>query len=324
MFYNKYKNEIDIMIQTHLDTFFDKDNKLKDIVKYTLQNGKRIRPSISLDIYNTLTKKNNLQHKLVGLCFLCIEYIHTSSLIIDDLPCMDNAKMRRGNICIHNKYGEAIAQLTSAILLSMATNVFWTDMNNNFLKKKYEYRDISEISLYFIEKFSKILSLSSEGQLLDLQFTNNDIGNLLKNLSEKIHIEEIIYKKTGSFFEMSFELGWILGNLGNLENLENFENLENLENFENFPLHSQEIKELSHNFSMTFQILDDIEDIEEDSYQNKKNINQNYALRYGVEKAINDGKLYLAKFKEKLIELELMSNFFTDMINYFENKFLKN
>ena len=48
---------------------------------------------------------------------LGIEMIHNSSLIIDDLPCMDNDDYRRGKLTIHKKYGVPLALQLSIILL---------------------------------------------------------------------------------------------------------------------------------------------------------------------------------------------------------------
>jgi geranylgeranyl diphosphate synthase type II len=47
-----------------------------------------------------------------------VELVHCSSLILDDLPCMDNASTRRGRPSLHNQFGEAVAILTSVHLLS--------------------------------------------------------------------------------------------------------------------------------------------------------------------------------------------------------------
>lgn len=276
-------------IKEHLNIFFNnKSNIMKEVVEYVMKDGKRIRPLISYNIYSALTKDNIFKY-----CFLSIEYIHTSSLIIDDLPCMDNADIRRNNICIHKKYGEAIAQLATAFLLSLSTHAFSYEINNLVKNKLLTTDKANEITMYFLSKFSDILSTTSEGQLLDLEYSNADIGTLLKDISSKITVEEIITKKTESLFSICFELPWICAvGTSNLD----------------------KIQSLSHSFSMAFQIVDDIQDREEDFKTNKKNINQNYALRYGLDIAIRDANNYLNKFKEQLIELCLYNAFFEELI----------
>lgn len=51
---------------------------------------------------------------------VAIELVHTVSLLQDDLPCMDNAEMRRGKQCAHLKYGEANILLTGDVMLCQA------------------------------------------------------------------------------------------------------------------------------------------------------------------------------------------------------------
>lgn len=52
-----------------------------------------------------------------------VELVHCSSLILDDLPCMDNADTRRGRASLHTQFGEAVAILTSLHLLSEAFRI---------------------------------------------------------------------------------------------------------------------------------------------------------------------------------------------------------
>jgi geranylgeranyl diphosphate synthase type II len=225
---------------------------------------------------------------------LVLEYIHTSSLVIDDLPCMDNAEFRRGNICVHKKYGEAIAQIASVSLLSLGMDALCIQMGQNSLQ---EY---SVNSTYLFKHLSSLFHMASEGQLMDLQSSNKDIGKLLKD--KNIELEEIIYKKTGSFFEIGFEMGWLLGG----------KPLEQIE----------KIKSLSNSFSMSFQIIDDIDDMEEDI----KSKNINYAVHYGKDLAIQKAQEYLNQFSKSLEHLELNSLFFTNLVEYLQfklNNFIK-
>jgi geranylgeranyl diphosphate synthase type II len=49
-----------------------------------------------------------------------IEYFHLSSLLLDDLPCMDDAAMRRGQACVHRTHGEATAILSALAFINRA------------------------------------------------------------------------------------------------------------------------------------------------------------------------------------------------------------
>jgi len=82
----------------------------------TLSGGKRLRPIFSLAVAEMAGETPELF--LDAAC--AIEFAHTASLILDDLPCMDNANTRRGMPCVHLKFGEATALLAAMALLSSA------------------------------------------------------------------------------------------------------------------------------------------------------------------------------------------------------------
>lgn len=84
-----------------------------------LAPGKRLRPMITL-----LTSFHFGRRDLLALdCACAVEMIHAASLLMDDLPAMDNAKMRRGQPTTHRKFGEDVAVLSGIALLNMAFGV---------------------------------------------------------------------------------------------------------------------------------------------------------------------------------------------------------
>lgn len=54
-----------------------------------------------------------------------IEYLHTASLIFDDLPAMDDARLRRGMPCLHVAHGEAVAMLAALALINRGYSLVW-------------------------------------------------------------------------------------------------------------------------------------------------------------------------------------------------------
>ena len=54
-----------------------------------------------------------------------IEYLHTASLIFDDLPAMDDARMRRGAACVHVVHGESVAMLAALAMINRAYSMIW-------------------------------------------------------------------------------------------------------------------------------------------------------------------------------------------------------
>jgi len=89
--------------------------RLHQAMAYSLlAPGKRLRPILTL-----LTSFNFGCDDLRALdCACAVEMVHTASLIMDDMPCMDNSDLRRGQPTSHRQFGEDIAMLTSVALLN--------------------------------------------------------------------------------------------------------------------------------------------------------------------------------------------------------------
>ena len=88
----------------------------------TLAPGKRMRPVLLL-----LAAEGLGYHGKETLDLACaVEMIHAASLVLDDMPCMDNALLRRGRPTVHLKFGEDVAILTAVALLSRAFGVVAT------------------------------------------------------------------------------------------------------------------------------------------------------------------------------------------------------
>jgi geranylgeranyl pyrophosphate synthase len=96
-------------------------DRLNEAVRYAVfPGGKRLRPHLTL-VASTLAGASEPQ--AVNLA-CAIEFIHTSSLILDDLPSMDDAEVRRGRPALHIAFGEGIAILTGVALLNQAYALF--------------------------------------------------------------------------------------------------------------------------------------------------------------------------------------------------------
>lgn len=99
----------------------DRAGKLNESLQTAVfPGGKRIRPLLTL-----------LSARLAGASWHCaipaacgIEFLHTSSLIFDDLPAMDDAYIRRGRPALHLIYGESCALLAALALFNQAYKLF--------------------------------------------------------------------------------------------------------------------------------------------------------------------------------------------------------
>jgi geranylgeranyl diphosphate synthase, type II len=82
----------------------------------TLSAGKRMRPLLLMLVARDL---GCASPALVDVA-CAVEMVHAASLMLDDMPCMDDARLRRGKPAIHVQYGEDVAILASVALLSRA------------------------------------------------------------------------------------------------------------------------------------------------------------------------------------------------------------
>ena len=166
-----------------LKKFLDKQKKteLVTAMKYGLfPGGKKIRSKILLDI-GTVFK---IKYKTLIAIGSAVECIHAYSLIHDDLPCMDNDKLRRGKPSTHIKFGESTAVLAGNSLLTMAFEIL---TNSNL--------DINEkTKVDLVQKLSETSGHQgiAGGQYLDLSFEKKKVP--------KNKIVDMEIKKTGKLF----------------------------------------------------------------------------------------------------------------------------
>lgn len=125
MTFDSYSESRVRVINDYLDTHLHRFQKctslrfapLIEAMRYSLEGGgKRLRPLLVLATGEALGLKN----EDVLPAALAIEYIHTYSLIHDDLPALDDDDTRRGKPSAHKKFGEAVAILTGDALLTEA------------------------------------------------------------------------------------------------------------------------------------------------------------------------------------------------------------
>ncbi|GAB1475353.1 polyprenyl synthetase family protein [Bacillota bacterium] len=123
--YNRYKNLIDSHLLDFLPEMDHHGETLYEAMKYSLESGgKRMRPVLLLAAGEFCGYDINLSLPYA----IAMEYIHTYSLIHDDLPCMDDDEMRRGRPTNHKIFGEHFAVLAGDGLLSTASEIMMKDM----------------------------------------------------------------------------------------------------------------------------------------------------------------------------------------------------
>lgn len=159
--------------------------------------GKRFRPGLLFCVAlanaknNDFFKNNDLEN--IFQIALALESLHTYSLIHDDLPSMDNAKLRRNHPTLHTKYSEADAILCGDGLNTYAFYLIATSQFSNKIKVKLSQ------SLGF-GGLKMVL-----GQALDCKFENE---TLAQDKLDFIHIN-----KTAKLIASSLEMGAIIAKI---------------------------------------------------------------------------------------------------------------
>lgn len=261
------KQRFEELLHKAIDSFGNK-TPLRDACEYALTNrGKRVRPLIVYMIAEALN-----QQKEVSQAALSIEYFHTASLIVDDLPCMDDDDFRREKPTLHKVFGEATAILASYALMTAGFEKIYESA-------KLLHEEAGKaclVALYEVSRASGIHGATG-GQHLDLYPQTLALNELLT----------IIEKKTIRLFEVAFLYGWIFGG-GDLSLIE-------------------EIKKLGYHFGLAFQIADDLRDYEEDQ---KKIHSVNIALHLGKQEAIAFFNQEIKLFSELLEKLQIRTELF--------------
>ena len=190
----KELNKIAKDTNNFLKRFIIKQNKSDLIIpmKYGLfSGGKKIRSKILIDVGYLF----NLNYKSLIVIGSAVECIHAYSLIHDDLPCMDNDKIRRGKPSTHIKFGESTAVLAGNSLLTLAFQMIADEKFKIYINAKIEL--IKELALC-----SGHTGIAG-GQELDLKFEKKK-----KTVSQIINMQR---KKTGKLFNFCCLSAGIVG-----------------------------------------------------------------------------------------------------------------
>lgn len=185
------------MIEKALQEYLSKQGTLYDVLWESMQysvgaGGKRVRPQLTLEFSRLCG--GDYESAVPFAC--AVEFIHTYSLIHDDLPCMDDDDMRRGKPSNHIVYGEDTALLSGDALQSLAFEVMLSD------------KTLSKVPADRVAKaaFSLAKLCGADGmvggQVIDLQYED-------KNADENI-ISTMHLLKTGALIKAACLMGCIV------------------------------------------------------------------------------------------------------------------
>ena len=277
-----FEENLQKRINSQIDTYFSSNSQIQEAMEFALTApGKRVRPLLIYlvgDIYNIpLERLDSLA--------LASEIIHTYSLVHDDLPCMDDDDLRRGQPTLHKKYSESTAVLAGDAMQSLAVQIIIEDEKlSNELK-------VSLISLLMKNIGYKGMIL---GQEQDISFEKKSVS--------KEEIIQMNYLKTGLLIEFCILAPLLIAEI-----------------------EKNEWNKIAKNVGIAFQLVDDLLDLEEseenlgkatnkDLFKNKKNL----PLTLGRTETTNEIEKFHHETMESFSKLRLNNH---PLIIYIDNLF---
>ena len=127
--------------------------------------------------------KRIMDHKMLLPAAASIELLHSFSLVHDDLPCMDDDDLRRGQPATHKAFDEATAVLAADALLSLAFEILSSDLNFNGTKE-INASLISLLYLIFTSRLDSIFGILKDLLLISIELlTINSVLFAFKKLT---------------------------------------------------------------------------------------------------------------------------------------------
>lgn len=257
-----------------------------DAANYSLEgDGKRLRPIVA---WFMGVNEYGLNQSAIVPLLKSLEYMHTASLIFDDLPSQDNASIRRGRPTIHKVYNMAIAELSGLFLTQKAVRE----------QASLDQFD-SKTVLKLIQYSAQMTELMCMGQAMDLD-----------SKGKKLTLEDLntmCFYKTGLAFEASLIMPAILAQAKETE--------------------VKVLKKFAHHAGIAFQIKDDLLDVEGNHSllgksigKDAENNHSTFVSILGLEGAKKEMWEHYCLAIEALQELPRNITFLKHLLNYMVNR----
>jgi geranylgeranyl diphosphate synthase type II len=253
------------MVEKYLDEQIPVSSTLHQSMKYSLLSpGKRLRPAL---ILATGTMFGQQEQDLLPFA-AAVECIHAYSLIHDDLPCMDNDDLRRGQPTNHRVFGQAIALLAGDALQTLAFEL---------MTRKTSVSDSIQINVIRTLAEASGMQGMVLGQTADMQAEQNREASL--EALEFIHLH-----KTGKLLQACVVIGGLSAEVS--------------------PSDHSHLKAFGGHLGMAFQIVDDILDVTGDTALLGKTVGADVA--HG--KLTYPSLLGLSETRTRLQDIQEMAN----------------
>lgn len=244
-----------------------------------MAGGKRLRPLLMRETYHVFAG-NGKESEALGSFMTALEMIHTSSLVHDDLPALDNDEYRRGKETTWKVYGDAMAVLSGDALLNSAFEIAISAIYKNVLKMEdwQEAKRIAKSGAILAGKAGIDGMLGGQG---------TDVETEKKHLS--VDLEEICFiheKKTAALIEAAMCVGAVLAGASEDD--------------------QEKILQIARKVGIAFQIQDDLLDVFGDSAELGKMVGsdaQNGKETYVTLKGAQASAADVKRLSEEAVEL---------------------
>ncbi|WHY78752.1 polyprenyl synthetase family protein [Neobacillus sp. WH10] len=262
------------------------EDPIIDAANYSLKgNGKRLRPIMT---WVMGVNGYGLNSSAVVPLLRSLEYMHTASLIFDDLPSQDNASTRRGRPTLHHVYNIAIAELTGLFLSQKA-------IEQQASLDQFDSKTV----LKLIQYSAQLTEIMCKGQAMDLDSKGKQLT--LEQLNR------MCFYKTGVAFEASLIMPAILAHAKEFE--------------------MKALKKFAHHAGIAFQIKDDLLDVEGDQIllgkpigKDAENNNSTFVSILGKEGARKEMWEHYCLAMETLQDVPRNTTFLKHLLNYIVNR----
>jgi geranylgeranyl pyrophosphate synthase len=262
------------------------NNPIIDAANYSLNgDGKRLRPIMT---WVMGVNEYGLKSSAILPLLKSLEYMHTASLIFDDLPSQDNASIRRGRPTLHQVYNMGIAELTGLYLTQKA-------IEEQASLDQFDPKQVLKLIKYSAQVTEDIC----RGQAMDLDSKGKPLT--LEQLNT------LSFYKTGKAFEASLLMPAILAQANDIE----------IEALRKYAYHS----------GIAFQIKDDLLDVEGvDSLLGKpigkdaENNNSTFVSILGLDNARKAMWEHYCQALEALQDVPRNTTFLKHLMDYIVNR----
>lgn len=292
MFKENFKQavaETEKIVYSYLPAEEGHQKTIFEAMNYSMKaGGKRLRPLLMYEVYKMFGGNG----KEIEPFMAAIEMIHTSSLIHDDLPCMDNDELRRGKPTTWKVYGYDMAVLAGDALM-----IFAFETAAKALELGADAKAVVKAMGILAQK-TGIYGMIG-GQTVDVELTGKPIPR------EKL---DFIYRlKTGALLEASLMIGAVLAGAGEEQ--------------------VKTVESIAADVGLAFQIQDDILDVTSTAevlgkpvLSDEKNEKTTYVTLEGLEKAKADVKVISDRACETLQALPGEKEFLSKLIEMLVNR----